>query len=136
MSPLGWQYSEATDPNLNLIHLAQDAMQHRCNEYCLGPVDKAGIRLRKCRFGYGQEATSNKGDTPDKDLLPKATIVKEQSIEHLHLPRVHSRTVVQHSQTVLQAWRANADVQLLIYHSNPDTPDFGEIEAVSKYCTA
>lgn len=43
MSPLGWRYSEATDPNLDLIHLAQDAMQHRCNEYCLGPVDKAGI---------------------------------------------------------------------------------------------
>ena len=43
MSPLGWRYSEATDPKLDLIHLAQDAMQHRCNEYCLGPVDKTGI---------------------------------------------------------------------------------------------
>ena len=111
-------------------------MQHRCNEYCLGPVDKAGIWLWKCCFSYRQEATSNKGDTPGKDLLPKATIVKERGIEHLHLPRVHSRTVVQHSQTVLQAWRANADVQLLIYRSNPDIPDVGEIEAVSKYCTA
>ena len=135
-SPLGWRYTEGSNPLLDEIHLAQDAMCHRCNEYCLGYVDTKGIKLRTCRFGYGQEATPNKGDTPGKELIPNASIVKERGIEHLHLPRLHSRSVVQHSRHVLNAWRANADVQLLIYRSNPDIPDVGEIEAVSKYCTA
>ncbi len=43
---------------------------------------------------------------------------------------------MQHSKSILQAWRANADVQLLIYWSDPELPDVSEIEAVSKYCTA
>ena len=42
----------------------------------------------------------------------------------------------QHSKTLLQSWRANADIQLLIYRSNPAIPDIGEIEAVSRYCVA
>ena len=43
---------------------------------------------------------------------------------------------MQHSRNILQAWRANADIQLLIYRSNPDIPDVGEIKSVCKYCTA
>ena len=112
-------------------------MLHACTEYCLGNVDLKGIKLRTCRLGYGSEVTSNKGDTPGKDCRTQATIEKNaKGIEHLLLPRLHSKKVVQHSRAILQAWRANADVQLLIYRSNPNIPDVGEIEAVTKYCTA
>ena len=135
-SPLGARFCECSDRTIDHIHLSQDAMQHSCNEYCLGSVDKAGVKLRTCRFGFGTEVTSNKGDTQGKDIRTGAAIVKDRrGIEHLLLPRIQSRKTTQHSRTVLQAWRANADVQLLIYRSNPDMPDVGEIEAVSKYCT-
>ena len=40
MSPLGTRYSTSKNPELNHIHLAQDAMLHACTEYCLGDVDK------------------------------------------------------------------------------------------------
>ncbi len=33
-------------------------------------------------------------------------------------------------------WQANADVQLIIYRSDPNVPDVVEIEAVTKYCTS
>jgi len=136
-SPLGSRFSESRDPDLDHRQLAQDAVFHRCNEYCLGDEDKDGIRLRTCRFGYGTEATSNKGDTPGKELLSSPTIQKDaRGIEHLLLPRYHSRKVNQHSRTILQAWRANADVQLIVYRSDPNVPDVGEIEAVSKYVTS
>ena len=36
----------------------------------------------------------------------------------------------------LQALRANADIQLLIYRSDPNIPDIGEIKAVSRYCVS
>ncbi len=112
-------------------------MLHACNEYCLGPVDKDGAKLRSCRFGFGIEATPNAGDTPGKDCRTEATIIKDaKGIEHLQLPRLHSRYVVQHSLEILQGWRANADTQLLIYRSDTDMPDVGEIEAVPKYCMA
>ena len=60
----------------------------------------------------------------------------EKGVEHLLLPRQHSQWIVQHSKTLVQSWRANADVQLLIYRSDPSIPDVGEIEAVSRYCVA
>ena len=137
MSPLGIRYAECKDSDIDHAHLVQDSMLHECTEYCLGNVDEKGIKLRTCRLGYGSEVTSNKGDTPGKDRRTQATIEKNaKGIEHLLLPRLHSKKVVQHSRAILQAWRANADVQLLIYRSNPNIPDVGEIEAVTKYCTA
>jgi hypothetical protein len=136
-SPLGRRYSEATDADVDHVHLTQDAMLHSCTEYCLGDVDKAGLKLRTCRFGFGTEKTSNKGDTPGKDLLNEPKIeVDRKGIEHLFLCRSHSNKINQHSRHVLQAWRANTDVQLIIYRSNPDIPDVREIEAVCRYCTS
>ena len=136
-SPLGRRYSEAMDAEVDHVHLTQDAMLHRCTEYCLGDVDKAGLKLRTCRFGFGTEVTSNEGDTPGKDLLNEPKIEADRKgIEHLFLPRRHSNKINQRSRHVLQAWRANTDVQLIIYRSNPDIPDVREIEAVCRYCTS
>ena len=52
------------------------------------------------------------------------------------MPRMNSARVVQHSRAMLQTWRANCDVQLLIYRSDPSIPDVTEIESVCRYCVA
>lgn len=136
-SPLGRRFAEASNRIEDHIHLAQDAMFHHCNDYCLGEEDEKGVVKRTCRFGFGTEVTPNQRDTPGKDRIEAATIQKDsKGVEHFLLPRMHSRWIVQHSKTLLQTWRANADVQLLIYRSNPAIPDVGEIEAVSRYCVA
>jgi hypothetical protein len=41
--------------------------------------------------------------------------------------------VVQHSRTPLRGRRANCDIKLLLYYSNPNCPDISEIEDVSRY---
>ena len=136
-SPLGTRYCTCKNRNMDHKHLAQDTMLHDCNEYCLGQPDPKGKRCRSCRFGHGTEETPNKGDTPGKVLRQSAIIQKDRKgIEHLLLPRLHSRRITQHSKSLLQSWRANADIQLLIYRSNPNLPDVGEIEAVSRYCVS
>ena len=53
MTPLGTQYSECPNPDLDHVHLVQDAMLHSCSEYCLGKKDKEGKKLRSSSFGYG-----------------------------------------------------------------------------------
>ena len=52
------------------------------------------------------------------------------------MPRCYSKRINQHSISLLQAWRANADVQLLIYRSDPNLPYVGEIESVCGYAVA
>ena len=136
-SPLGRRFSDAQDMCKDHCHLAQDSVQHKCNDYCLGDMDKLGIKLRTCRFGSGTEETPNQGDTPGWEFRDDAVIEKnKKGVEHLLMRRTNSRRINQHSRHVLQAWRANADVQLLIYRSNPDVPDISEIEAVCRYCTS
>jgi len=78
MSPLGTRYSTSRNPELNHIHLAQDAMLHACTEYCLGDVDKDAMKLRTCRLGYGTEETSYKGDTPGREHCSEPTIEKKR----------------------------------------------------------
>jgi len=136
-SPLGRHYSECSNLHEDHIHLVQDSMLHQCNDYCLGPQDKDKKTHRNCRFGFGLETTPNEGDTPGRTNSYESTIeMDHKGIEHFLLPRRHSQRIVQHSKTLLQSWRANADIQLLIYRSNPAIPDIGEIEAVSRYCVA
>ncbi len=47
--------------------------------------------------------------------------------------RIKSVRVVQHSRMLLRGWRANCDIKLLLYYSNPNCPDISEIEDVSRY---
>lgn len=136
-SPVGTRFVECKDQKIDHAHLVKDCMMHECGDYCLGDENKNKPTCRSCRAGFGTEATPNTGDTPGKDLITEARIEKDKrGIEHLQLPRTQSRFNMQHSVPLLQAWRANADIQLIIYRSDPDTPDVGEIEAVSRYCVA
>ena len=50
----------------------------------------------------------------------------------LRLPRNHTR-INQVSTDMLQSWRANCDVQILIYDSHPERPNIDEIARVTDY---
>jgi hypothetical protein len=50
--------------------------------------------------------------------------------------RTKSVRLVQHSKFILKAWRANCDVKLLLYFSDPTSPDLSEIEDVCCYVVA
>ena len=90
-----------------------------------------------CRFEFGTEVTAGERDTKGKDFHEEAKIVKNhKGVEHFCMTRYYSKRVNQNSTSLLQAWRANADVQLLIYWSDPDLPDAGEIESVCRYVVA
>ena len=53
----------------------------------------------------------------------------------LYQPRNHPR-VNQTSIDCLRSWRANCDVQILIYDSDPHNPNISEIAGVSDYIVA
>ena len=54
----------------------------------------------------------------------------------LEMKRTNSRRVNQLSVPMLRAWRANCDIQLLLYNTNPLYPDITEIESVTRYVVA
>jgi len=89
-----------------------------------------------CKAGAGIEKTPGTGDTPGFPLSKRPKIsVDHKGSRKLSLDRNHSR-VVQTSDDLLQAWRGNCDVQILIYSSDPDKPDASEIAQVTDYVVA
>jgi hypothetical protein len=44
--------------------------------------------------------------------------------------------VVQHSRILLRSLRANSDIKLLLYYSDPSCPDISKIEDVCQYVVA
>jgi PIF1-like helicase len=51
------------------------------------------------------------------------------------MPRNHVR-INQTSKSLLQCWRGNCDIQIIIYESDPDDIDLGEISKVTDYVVA
>ena len=78
------RYFSTTNQEKYHIHLAQDCVLHSFNEYFLEDVDKSSLRLRTCRFGFGQEEMSNMRNTLGKELQHEAKIEKSSKVvEHL-----------------------------------------------------
>jgi hypothetical protein len=50
--------------------------------------------------------------------------------------RTKSVRLVQHSKFILKAWRANCNLKLLLYFSDPTSPDLSEIEDACRYVVA
>lgn len=91
---------------------------------------------RVCRVGAGKEKTPGGGDTPGFPLRKKPEIsIDNKGSKKLFLERNHTR-IVQCADNLLQAWRGNCDVQILIYESDPDCPDPAEIARVTDYVVA
>lgn len=89
-----------------------------------------------CRSGAGIEKIEGKGDTPGFILRDEPKIVKDvRGFDRLELPRNNRRTV-QSSLYLLRGWRANCDVQLILYDSDPTNPDCEELAKVTDYVVA
>lgn len=134
-SPLTRKFCQCTDEVEDLRLLTQDCMCHHCNKFCL-QTNKLN-NPRTCRVGYGTETKFGYRDTPGMNRISRSEIIKdEKGFWQFRMKRMNSKRVVQHSRTLLQAWRANCDVKLLLYFSNPHLPDIGEIEEVIQYVVA
>ena len=92
---------------------------------------------RYCRCGAGVEQTAGKGDIPgfpfrDHDVIE---IDEKLNIKLLKLQRTHDR-LKQTSLSMLQSWRANCDVSVLVYDHDACDISFQDIAAICGYVTA
>jgi len=134
-SPLTQKYCECTNEAEDYRLLCQDCMCHWCNKFCLR--DNKKNEPRTCRVGFGDERNFMKEDTPGMDLRDRSAIVNDKKgFKQFRMKRTYSKRAVQHSRTLLKSWRANCDIKLLLYFSNPSYPDIGEIEDVCRYVVA
>jgi hypothetical protein len=84
-------------------------------------------------MGCGFESKAGKLDTPGWKLRKLDTIDNDtRGFKKLFLKRNHPR-LLQTSLHCLQSWRANCDISLLIYESDPKHPDASEIAKVTDY---
>jgi hypothetical protein len=134
-SLLARRFCACHDKDKDVTQLAQDSMMHHCKRYCL-KSNKAGTP-RTCRSHYGTESEFGKIDTPGMDLTQNTEIqIDRKGISHFRMRRTHLVHLVQHSKYILKAWRADCDVKLLLYFTNPTCPDLREIEDVCRYVVA
>ena len=128
------RYSDLTteQKSTDLQHLMKQTMVHVCSGFCMR--EKNGKRV--CKAGCGTEKTKFKCDTPGFPLRETAEVKYDHKRSlKLYMPRNHAR-INQTSSHMLQSWRANCDVQLLIYSGDPACPDLNEISRVTDYVVA
>ena len=95
--------------------------------------EPASKRRRICRMGAGIEVEYKSCKTPGFNIRDKADLVQDnRGYTKLELPRDHPRTV-QSSVILLQGWRANCDIQILLYESDPMNPDPVDVAKVTDY---
>ena len=131
--PCDMYYSDVKDhPNDREI-LKRKLMTHQCNDYCLRIVSKKE-KGKQCRMGFGQESKPGARDTPGMETQTEHSIEKRDGRKHhkLFMTRNNPR-LTQCSELMLESWRANCDIQLLIYDSDPKNPDASEISEVTDY---
>jgi hypothetical protein len=86
--------------------------------------------------GCGQEKVIGACDTPGFPPCDNPKIaIDHRKTRRLYMPRNHSR-VNQTSTELLRSWRANCDIQLLIYNCDPKKLDISEIARVTDYIVA
>ena len=79
------------------------------------------------------ETTEGSGDTPGFPLASAPYFERTgNGFRKLKMPRNH-RKVNQCSKDMLHSWRANCDVQVFVYESDPTQPDVKEISKVTDY---
>ena len=91
-------------------------------------------RRRLCRNGCGAEHTPNGKDTPGFMQYDFDTIEVERArgLKFLRLKR-NERRMKQTSMSMLQSWRANCDVSLIVYDTDPVKLNPNDIARVAGY---
>lgn len=134
-SPLNMRYCEVVDNGEDDRLLCQACMVHHCNDYCLRDIKPEGPR--ECRVLAGTESERGKKDTKGWENIQQHRIFTDRrNIKHLQMKRTKSRRAVQHSKLLLRTWRANCDIKLIVYETDPNCPDISEIDNVIRYLVA
>jgi hypothetical protein len=134
-SPLGKRYCECNDQIEDVRRLAEDCMIHQCNNYCL-QSNKTNAP-RTCQVHFRTESAFGKIDTQGLPRMPRSRIITDKKcISHFRMTRTELIRVVQHSRILLRSWRANSDIKLLLYYSDPSCPSISKIEDVCRYVVA
>ena len=137
----------------DLCELCNCTQMHACSNYCMRDPkkkqkkktqekngtrpcvndDAAQGKKRYCRFGCGTELTASKCDTPGFPLRSTSAIVRDpRGHNKLELKR-NTKRMIQTSKSLVQAWRGNCDLQVLLYDSPVDDFDFSEIARITDY---
>lgn len=93
-------------------------------------------KRRMCKTGGGTEANLGKCDTPGFPLTAEPEVkFDHRRSQKLYMPRNHRR-INQCSTQLLQSWRGNCDIQILVYNCDPKAPNINEIARVTDYVVA
>ncbi len=132
-NPSQVRFGDVDDKDADRARMFKFAQTHHpCNAYCLRCTDK-NCKRRTCRVGAGQEANAGCGDTPGFFLRSEPTITTDKrGYLKLELKRNHRR-IIQSSTDLMDTWRGNCDIKLLLYNCDPDNPDPSEIARVTDY---
>jgi len=131
-SPCSKRLSECTDLQMDCAELCSFCQMHSCSDYCLRTSGK-NVKKRTCRMGCGDECPAYSKKTPGWTLSLEDAIIKDKrGFQKLSLKRNHPR-FLQTSFYCLQSWRANCDVSIMIFDSDPKHPDLSEIAEVTDY---
>ena len=128
--PAARRYSGVKDKDQDAEDMLHAVQMHNCNGYCMRMEKKEKCRV--CRFGAGPEVTKDMCDTPGFHLHSEPTIDKQGGKTALKMPRNHPR-LLQSSVVAAQSWRANQDVSIIMYKSDPNEPDVQEIARMTEY---
>lgn len=143
LHPAKFRYSKITNKQKDSIYCLKYMQQHHCSNYCMrkrkffeNKETEMSKKRRICRCGAGVEESPNSNRTPGFIRRKTPTIERDlRGFLRLDLSRNDKRTV-QSSLAMLQGWRANCDIQLILYESNPVKPDLQEIANVTDYVVA
>ena len=98
--------------------------------------NKESKQRKVCRCGAGVKATPNMCDTSGFPLRTEPKLVHDlRGFDRLELP-CNNQRIVASSKWLLQGWRANCNIQVLLYNCNPLHPNPDEIAWVTDYIVA
>jgi len=162
--PCSVRLSDIHDEVLDMFHLANTTQMHKCSDYCMRQPREANkqqsnnatignntdstrttennstSRARKCRvcrMGAGVERNYGTAETPGWESRNQTEIVHDdRGFMKLMMKRTNNTRMLQTSFDVLRVWRANCDVTVLLYETDPMKPDPAEIAKVTDYVVA
>ena len=84
-------------------------------------------------MGFGLEENAGKADTPGAEVNKNPSVeLDDNGNLKVYMPRNHPR-LNQTSSDMLQSWRANCDVQILMYDCDPKKPSVSDLARVTDY---
>jgi hypothetical protein len=145
ISPCNIRLFQTKDMGTDQLELCKFCQIHTCSDYCLrtsktkeksdesNENTTKSNKKRKCRVGCGTEIKPLSAITPGWPIQDSDTIDKDaRGFKKLCLKRNNSR-LTQSSLYCLQSWRANCDISILIYETDPKYPDATEISNITDY---